>query len=224
MLFEKGLVKNIADFYSLHYNKLLGLEKTISGEEGKPDRIISFKEKTVENILAGLKASLKVPFERVLFALGIRFVGETTAKKLARHFANIEALSNATIEELMQVEDVGERVASSIVNYFIQPENLEIILKLRNAGVQFQISENIPRGENKLNGKTFVVSGIFSIPRDVMKQKIEYYGGKNSTSISKNTDFVLAGENMGPEKLKKAEKLAIPIISEQQFYAMIGEE
>ncbi len=224
MLFEKGLVKNIADFYSLHYNNLLGLEKTISGEEGKPDRIISFKEKTVENILAGLKASLKVPFERVLFALGIRFVGETTAKKLARHFANIEALSNATIEELMQVEDVGERVASSIVNYFIQPENLEIILKLRNAGVQFQISENIPRGENKLNGKTFVVSGIFSIPRDVMKQKIEYYGGKNSTSISKNTDFVLAGENMGPEKLKKAEKLAIPIISEQQFYAMIGEE
>lgn len=223
MLFEKGLVKNIADFYSLHYNNLLGLEKTISGEEGKPDRIISFKEKTVDNILAGLKASLKVPFERVLFALGIRFVGETTAKKLARHFANIEALSNATIEELMQVEDIGERVASSIVNYFIQPENLEIILKLRNAGVQFQISENISQGENKLNGKTFVVSGIFSIPRDVMKQKIEYYGGKNSTSISKNTDFLLAGENMGPEKLKKAEKLVIPIISEHQFYAMIGE-
>lgn len=223
MLFEKGLVKNIADFYSLHYNNLLGLEKNILGEEGKPDRIISFKEKTVDNILAGLKASLKVPFERVLFALGIRFVGETTAKKLARHFANIEALSNASIEELMQVEDVGERVASSIVNYFIQPENLEIILKLRNAGVQFQISENIPKGENKLNGKTFVVSGIFSIPRDVMKQKIEYYGGKNSTSLSKNTDFLLAGENMGPEKLKKAEKLAIPIISEEQFYAMIGE-
>lgn len=222
MLFEKGLVKNIADFYSLNYSNLLGLEKNILGEEGKADRIISFKEKSVDNILAGLKDSLKVPFERVLFALGIRFVGETTAKKLARHFATIEALSNATTEELMQVEDVGERVASAIVNYFMQPENLEIVLKLRNAGVQFEISGNLAQGENKLDGKTFVVSGIFSIPRDVMKQKIEYYGGKNSTSISKNTDFVLAGENMGPEKLKKAEKLGIPIISEEQFYAMLG--
>ena len=222
MLFDKGLVNNIADFYDLTYMNLLGLEKKIVGEDGKADRIISFKEKTVENILAGVEDSLKVPFERVLFALGIRFVGETTAKKLARYFGNIEALSNATAEELMQVEDVGERVATSIVNYFIQPENLEIVLKLRNAGLQFEVSGNVSQGENILDGKTIVVSGIFSIPRDVMKQKIEYYGGKNVTSISKNTDFVLAGENMGPEKLKKAEKLGIRIISEEEFYEMLG--
>ena len=150
-------------------------------------------------------------------------MGETTAKKLARYFKNVDALANATVEELVQVDDVGERVAGAIVDYFMQPENLEMVISLRNAGLQFELSatETAPVSD-KLAGKSIVVSGVFSIPRDEIKRMIEQYGGKNVSSISKNTDFVLAGEKMGAEKRNKAQKLNIPIISEEEFYAMIN--
>lgn len=222
MLFDNDLVKNPADFYTLSYDKLIGLEKKLSSTDGKTERVISFREKTVENILKGIEQSKTVGFERVLFAIGIRYVGENTAKKLARFFKNVDALSNATKEELMQVDDVGERVATSIIDFFLQPENLEMIIALRNAGGQFELkAEETVSLSDKLSGKSIVVSGVFSIPRDEMKQLIEKHGGKNVSSISKNTDFVLAGEKMGPEKRNKAQKLEIPIISEEEFYEMI---
>ncbi|MBO4645778.1 MAG: NAD-dependent DNA ligase LigA [Bacteroidales bacterium] len=224
ILFERGLVKNIADFYDLSFNQLLGIEKQFPAEEGKPARVVSFREKTVERILAGISQTREVPFERVLFAIGIRYVGETTAKKLARHFKTIDALANATKEELLEVNDVGDRVADSIIAYFNQPDNLEILLRLRNAGLRFEAgeAENEPVSQ-VLEGKNIVVSGVFTISRDEMKKKIEQYGGKNVSSISKNTAFVLAGEKMGPEKRKKAESLGIPVISEDDFMKMIQE-
>lgn len=221
MLFAHGLVKNIADLYSLKYEQLFGLEKITEGENGKV-KSLSFKDKTAQNILVGIENSRKVPFERVLFALGIRYVGEVTAKKLARNFKNIDIIASATMDELMQVEDVGERVADSIVNYFNNPENLEIILRLKAAGLQFEIKEDDFESLSQvLSGKTIVVSGVFSIPRDEIKEIIEKHGGKNSSSISKSTSFVLAGEKMGPEKRKKAENLGIEIISETDFWKML---
>ena len=222
VLFEKGLVKTSADFYTLKPEQLLGLEKRIAGD-AQQERIVSFREKTVENMLAGIEQSKTVPFERVLFALGIRYVGETTAKKLARYFKSVDTLANANKEELKAVDDVGEQVAESIVQFFTTVENLENIVRLCEAGVQFAMNtENQPLLSRVLEGKAIVVSGVFSIPRDVMKQKIEQHGGKNLSSISKNTDFVVAGDNMGPEKRKKAEKLGIPILSETEFESMIN--
>ena len=223
MLFANGLVKNSADLYSLTYDQLLGLEKVIEDESGKT-KTLSFREKTVQNILAGIEASKQVPFERVLFALGIRFVGEVTAKKLARHFETMDAVANAPKEELMTVEDVGDRVADSIIDYFNNTENLESLMRLRDAGLQFEINrdQNQPVSQ-KLAGKSIVVSGVFTVPRDTIKELVEQNGGKNVSSISKNTSFVLAGEKMGPEKRKKAESLGIPIVSEEEFMGMIGE-
>ena len=222
MLFAKGLVKNSADLYSLSYEQLFGLEKVIEDEEGKT-KTISFREKTVQNILSGIEASKQVPFERVLFALGIRFVGEVTAKKLARHFETMDAVANAPKEELMTVEDVGERVADSIIAYFNDTDNLEILLRLREAGLQFELDreQNQPVSQ-ALAGKSIVVSGVFTVPRDTIKELVEKHGGKNVSSISKNTSFVLAGEKMGPEKRKKAESLGIPIVSEDEFREMIN--
>ena len=223
MLHAKGLVNNIADFYRLTYEQLFGLEKVIEDESGKT-KTVSFREKTVENILAGIEASKQVPFERVLFALGIRFVGEVTARKIARHFETMDAVANAPREELMTVEDVGERVADSIIEYFNNTENLEILMHLREAGLQFELdkSQNQPVSQ-ALAGKSIVVSGVFSVPRDTIKELVEKHGGKNVSSISKNTSFVLAGEKMGPEKRKKAETLGIPIVSEEEFGKMIND-
>ena len=221
MLFANGLVKNSADLYSLTYEQLFGLEKVIEDENGKT-KTLSFREKTVQNILAGIEASKQVPFERVLFALGIRFVGEVTAKKLARHFETMDAVANAPKEELMTVEDVGERVADSIIDYFNSTENLEILMRLREAGLQFEIKkEQHQPVSQKLAGQSIVVSGVFTVPRDTIKELVEQNGGKNVSSISKNTSFVLAGEKMGPEKRKKAEALGIPIVSEEEFWTMI---
>jgi DNA ligase (NAD+) len=221
MLFDNGLVKSTADFYALNANHLLGLEKRITGED-HVEHILSFREKTVENMLAGIKQSKKVPFERALFAIGIRYVGETTAKKLARYFKNIDALASASKDELKAVDDVGEQVADSIVQFFNTVENLENIVRLREAGIQFELNtENHQLLSHILEGKTIVVSGVFSIPRETMKQTIELHGGKNVSSISKNTDFVVAGENMGPEKRKKAEKLEVKILSEEEFEVLI---
>ncbi|MCL2167612.1 MAG: NAD-dependent DNA ligase LigA [Lentimicrobiaceae bacterium] len=224
MLLDNGLVKSSADFYNLKQELLLGLEKRITGENNE-QRIVSFREKTVENMLAGIEQSKNVPFERVLFAIGIRYVGETTAKKLARYFKNIDAIANASKEELKAVDDVGEQVAESIVQFFNTVENLENVVKLRKAGVQFELNEESREPiSNVLDGKSIVVSGVFSISRDEMKQKIEQHGGKNVSSISKNTDFVVAGDNMGPEKRKKAEKLGIPILSEEEFELMVNQQ
>lgn len=217
LLFSQGLVSKVDDLYNLTYDKLFGLEKVMDDENGK-SRTLSFKEKTVQNILNGLQQSKNVPFERVLYAIGIRFVGEVTAKKLARRFRHIEALSSASKEELMEVEDVGERVADSILDFFNNTDNLQMVMDLRAAGLQFEVGEEQKPQSQMLVGQSIVVSGVFSIPRDQMKEIIEQNGGKNVSSISKNTSFILAGEKMGPEKRKKAESLGVPIISEEEFW------
>lgn len=221
VLYSQGLVRNAADLYDLTFDKLFGLEKVIEDENGK-SKTLSFKEKTTQNILNGIEQSKNVPFERVLYALGMRFVGEVTAKKLARQFKNIDAIANATKEELIEVEDVGERVAESIIQYYNNTENLEMVMRLRQAGLQMEVGEALQAASDKLAGKNIIVSGVFSVPRDELKRLIEQHGGKNVSSISKNTTYVLAGEKMGPEKRKKAESLGIPIISEEEFWDMIG--
>ena len=221
VLYSQGLVRNAADLYDLTFDKLFGLEKVIEDENGKT-KTLSFKEKTTQNILNGIEQSKNVPFERVLYALGMRFVGEVTAKKLARQFKNIDAIASATKEELIEVEDVGERVADSIIQYYNNTENLEMVMRLRQAGLQMEVGEELQAASDKLAGKNIIVSGVFSVPRDELKRLIEQHGGKNVSSISKNTTYVLAGEKMGPEKRKKAESLGIPIISEEEFWDMIG--
>ena len=221
VLYAQGLVRNVADLYDLTFDKLFGLEKVIQDENGK-SKTLSFKEKTTQNILNGIEQSKNVPFERVLYALGVRFVGEVTAKKLARRFKNIDAIASATQEELVEVEDVGERVAESVIQYFNNTENLEMVMRLRSAGLQMEAGEESQAASDKLAGMNIIVSGVFSVPRDDLKALIEQHGGKNVSSISKNTTYVLAGDKMGPEKRKKAEILGIPIISEEDFWDMIG--
>ncbi len=221
MLYENGLVKGLADLYDLTYDKLIGLEKIVSAED-KKDKRISFREKTVANILGGLEKSKSVTFEKVLFALGIRFVGETVAKKLAYHYRDIEKLKAATLNELVTVDEIGEKIAGSVVNYFSDTANLALIERLVNSGLQFALNEPNKQKSNVLNGQTFVVSGVFtSYTRDGIKAAIESNGGKVSSSVSSKTDFVVAGENMGPEKRRKAEDLDVKIISEQEFNALI---
>ena len=184
-----------------------------------------WKERAALRFLDSLRESRNVPFERVLFAIGIRYVGEVTAKKLARYFRNIDTLASATKEELMSVEDVGDRVADSIIQHFNSTENLQVVMRLREAGLQFEVDEQtVQPASQKLNGMNIIVSGVFSIPRDELKAIIEQNGGKNVSSISKNTTFVLAGEKMGPEKRKKAETLNIPIYSEEDFWKLIKDE
>ena len=226
LLYEKGLVKTIADFYHLQYLNLYGLTKrTISETDGK-ERLISFKDKTVENILNGIEKSKIVTFERVLFALGIRFVGETSARKIARHFGNIDALSHATFEQLIEVDDVGEKVANSILEYFATPENLALIEDLKQVGLQFEIKGGSQPVSNKLAGMTIVVSGSFATParRTEIEQLIEEHGGKKGSSVNKKVNYIVAGENMGPSKLEKARQLGISIISEADFMQMIEQE
>jgi DNA ligase (NAD+) len=211
-LYEHGLISNIADIYTLQKETLLKLER--------------MAEKSVNNLLEGIEASKQVPFERVLYAIGIRHVGETTAKKLAFYFKNIEALEQASIEQLLEVGDIGERIAETIVAYFKDPRIIEMINRLKSYGLQFELSGNqLTATSDKLKDMSFVVSGVFSkFSRDDLKKTIEQNGGKNVGSISGKTNYVVAGENMGPEKLKKAEKLGIPILSEEDFIKMISSE
>ncbi len=220
LLYSQGLVRTAADLYDLTYDRLFGLEKTIGDDQGKT-RVLSFKEKTTQNILHGLEQSLTVPFERVLYAIGIRYVGEVTAKKIARHFRSMDAVATATKEELIQVEDVGDRVADSILRYFNDTENLQMLMRLRHSGLKFEVEEEVAPISQCLAQKSIVVSGVFTVPRDQIKVLVEQHGGKNVSSISKNTTFVLAGEKMGPEKRKKAEALGIPILTETEFRALI---
>ena len=207
-LYSKALVWNIADFYELTMDHLLTLD--------------GWKEKSAERFLASLKESRNVPFERVLYALGIRHVGETTAKSLARHFKNIDALAQADIETLLEVDDIGEIIAQSVCSYFRNPDNLEVIARLKAAGLKFELGEQKESLSASLEGCTIVISGNFSISRDAMKELIVLHGGKNSGSISGKTSYLLAGEKAGPEKLKKADSLGVKVISEVEFMQMIG--
>ena len=222
LLYDKGLVSNVADLYSLKYEQLFGLEKVMTDEEGNTKKI-GFREKTAEKILAGIETSKQAPFERTLYAIGIRFVGETIAKKLARSFHSIDKLANATFEELVAVDEIGERIAASVVDFFSRHANQILVERLTQAGLQFTVDDSAHQVKSEaLKDKSIVVSGVFTIPRDDVKKMVEEHGGKNSSSISSKTDYVLAGEKMGPEKLKKAEALGIPIISEKEFYEMLG--
>ena len=207
--YQEGLIATIADLYSLKAPELARLERM-----GK---------KSALNILDGIRASKEVPFERVLFALGIRFVGETTAKTLAKAFRTIDALKEATLEDLVQVDEIGARIAQSVMQYFADEKNLQVIERLREAGVQMQMEElDMSDFTDKLAGKSIVISGVFTHhSRDEYKNLIEKNGGKNVGTISKKTIFILGGENMGPSKLEKAEKLGIPIVSEDEFLQMI---
>ena len=211
LLFKNGLVHNYADLYQLKVDDILHLER--------------MAQKSAENLVNGVEKSKEIPFHSVLFALGIRFVGETVAKKLAKHYKNIDALSKATLMDLILVDEIGERIARSVVEFFENEENRKIIERLKNYGVQFEIVENInPDATEKFIGKTFVVSGVFEqFSRDDLKKTIEDNGGKVGSSISAKTDFVVAGDNMGPAKLEKATKLNIPILSEQDFINKLNE-
>ncbi len=223
ILYDNGLVNDVADLYDLTDSNLLGLEKVITAEaDGKAKRI-SFREKTVQNILSGVTASLKVPFPRVLFAIGIRYVGETVARKLAAHFHSINMIMAADYTELIGVEEIGDKIAQSILTFFAVEKNQRIIDRLRIAGVKLNDSGDKPdRLSDKLSGKTFVVSGVFEhFSRDEIRKAVEDHGGRNSGSISSKTDFVLSGDHMGPEKRKKAEQLGIPILDEAGFLEMI---
>ncbi len=223
MLYDHGLVKNVADLYDLTYKTILGLEKVIPAEEGKKEKRLSFREKTAENIIKGIKQSKNVPFPRVLYALGIRYVGETVAKKLAAYFKTIDRLIAASYEELVQVEEIGEKIAESVILFFQKPIHRDMVERLRTAGVQMELTEAQPLEPQLLQGKSFVVSGVFERhSRDEIKELIERFGGKNVSSISSKTDYVLAGANMGPAKKAKAESLGVPIISEEEFEAMIS--
>ncbi|HLU51239.1 MAG TPA: NAD-dependent DNA ligase LigA, partial [Flavobacteriaceae bacterium] len=209
LLFKQGLINNYADLYELKKEQIVPLER--------------MADKSAENMINGILNSKKIPFERVLFALGIRFVGETVAKKLAKHYKNIDNLMQATAMELIMVDEIGEKIAESVVEFFSKPDNRAIIQRLKDHGIQFQISEEELQGQTDiLQGKTFVVSGVFEkISRDQLKKLIEKNGGKVSGSISAKTSYVVAGENMGPSKLEKATSLGIPIISEDEFLAMV---
>ena len=224
LLWEKGLIKNVADFYTLKYEDMLGLMKISIDEEAGTKKNVRLLDKSVTNILAGVEASKNTTFERVLFGLGIRFVGETVAKKLAKYFKTVDAIAAASFEELIAVDEIGDRIAESIIQWFANPQHLEIIENLKAAGLHLAIDESTQLEiDNKLEGKSFVVSGVFTkFSRDELKETIEKFGGKNVGSISSKTDFVLAGENMGPAKLQKATDLGIKIISEEDFLEMIG--
>jgi DNA ligase (NAD+) len=209
LLFKEGLIENYADLYELKIEQLLPLER--------------MAQKSAENLVNGIKASVAIPFERVLYALGIRFVGETVAKKLARAYVTIDKLMKASREELVLVDEIGEKIADSVEEFFSNEINLKIIDRLKGYGVSMQISEDILKNQTDvLKGITFVVSGVFeSMSRNELKKTIEDNGGKVASSISSKTNYVVAGANMGPSKKEKATKLNVPIIDEYEFMQMI---
>ncbi|MBQ3998222.1 MAG: NAD-dependent DNA ligase LigA [Paludibacteraceae bacterium] len=211
LLYRQGLLHNIADIYDLKLEDIAAQER--------------LGEKSAQNMLAGIEASKQVPWSRVLFALGIRMVGETTAKKIAKRYTSIDTLQWATAEQLCAIEDVGPQIAENIVRYFEDIRNLEILSRLREAGLQFEAGESSETvsHSDKLQGQTIVISGTFAQhSRDEYKEMIEANGGKNSGSVSKKTSFILAGDNMGPEKRKKAEELGVKLLSEEEFLGLLG--
>lgn len=211
LLYHNGLVHDYSDLYELTVDQVIQLDR--------------MAQKSSENLVNGIEKSKEVPFERVLFALGIRYVGETVAKKLARHYKSIEALQAASLMDLILVDEIGERIAQSVLEFFENENNHRIIERLKSFGIQFEVVEKFnPNATNKLQGKTFVVSGVFEkFNRDDLKISIEENGGKVGSSISAKTDYVIAGANMGPAKLEKANKLGIPIISEYDYIQLLNE-
>ncbi|MCH5175563.1 MAG: NAD-dependent DNA ligase LigA [Prevotellaceae bacterium] len=207
--YQRGLIHDVADLYTLDVAQICGYNRN--------------RVKSAQKVVDGVASTRNVPFERVVFAIGIRFVGETTAKLIARYFKSMDVLRNATVEQLLEVDGVGKVIAESVVKFFQDPKNAEIVDKLANYGLQMRLSDEQLAGQtDKLAGKSVVISGVFSKhSRDEYKAMIEQHGGKNVGSISKKTTFVLAGENMGPAKLEKAEKLGVQIVSEDEFLEMI---
>lgn len=209
LLYDKGLIRDAADLYQLQFNDLAGLER--------------WGETSANNLLESIERSKSVPYERILYALGIRFVGETVAQKLAQAFPDIDQLAQASVEQLIAVDEIGERIARSVVSYFSNPLYNDFVQRLRQNGLQFALSEEAMAAKtDKLKGLSIVISGTFELhSRDEYKAMILQNGGKNSGSVSKNTDYILAGDNMGPAKLEKAEKLGVKIIDEQTFLEML---
>ena len=207
-LYRTGLVRDSADLYDLTMEQLVNLER--------------FAEKSASNLIESINASKKVPFERVLFSLGIRHVGETVAKLLAKEFHSLENLEKATTEELTTVRDIGERIATSIYAFFRQEENKILLKRLRNAGLCFEEAQKTLNKPQTLKGLIFVISGTFkNHSREEIKDLIEAHGGKNAASVSSATDYLLAGENIGPAKLEKVKKLKIPILTEDEFLKLL---
>lgn len=207
LLVEKGLITSYADLYDLTFDQVVELER--------------MADKSADNLIKGVQLSKEIPFERVLFSLGIRFVGETVAKKLAKSLKNIDAIKNASYDELIAVDEIGEKIAISVQQFFLDEKNVEIIERLKKAGVQFEIKEK-EGVTDRFKGMIFVVSGVFTtFSRDELKEVIEMNGGKNASSISAKTNYVIAGENMGPAKLKKATDLGVSILSEDDFIKML---
>ena len=210
LLYNYGVIKDITDLYGLQEEDFLMLPRL-----GK---------RSIDNLLAAVKQSCEVPFERVLFALGIRYVGATVAKRLARAFGNIDALMNASLAALMAVDEIGERIAASVVGFFASEHNRAMVEKLRAAGLKFEIEEAVMQSRTDiLAGMSIVISGVFAHhSRDEYKEMIEQNGGKNVGSVSKSTSFILAGDNMGPAKLEKAQKLNVRLVSEDEFLQMLA--
>jgi len=207
-LFDAGMIQNYADLYDLTFDQVVALER--------------MADKSANNLISGIEASKQIPFEKVLFGLGIRFVGETVAKKLAKHYKSIDALMEASFDDLLAVDEIGEKIANSIILHFGSEHQRELVERLKTAGLQFEIEEK-EGGSDKLGGKTFVVSGVFNaFSRNELKEAIELNGGKNVGSISGKTDYLVAGDKMGPAKLKKATDLGVTIISEDEFIALIN--
>ncbi|NMB72849.1 MAG: NAD-dependent DNA ligase LigA, partial [Bacteroidales bacterium] len=209
LLYSRGLIRNPADLYKLTAGQLVVLDR--------------FGQKSADNLIRSIEESKKVPCHRVLFALGIRYVGETVSKNLIEHFGSIDKVMQASTEHLLEAEEIGEKIAASIREYFAKPANLLLINGLRNAGLKFEETTARNAVSNKLQGKSIVISGVFKhYSREELKKMIEMHGGKNVSSVSAKTDFILAGDDMGPSKLEKAQKLNLLIVSEDEFLKMIG--
>ncbi|HKL38584.1 MAG TPA: helix-hairpin-helix domain-containing protein, partial [Bacteroidales bacterium] len=208
-LYRKNLVHDAGDLYALTKENLLSLER--------------FADKSAQKLMDSINQSRQVPFPRVLYALGIRFVGETVAKTLASRFRSIDKLARANYEDLVSIDEIGDRIARSVLNYFSNPRNMTIIQKLKQAGVNMKMQEEEKPESQSLQGKTIVISGTFGhYSRKELQEIIGRYGGKNTSSVSSNTDYLLAGENTGSKKLEQAEKNNVPVISEEEFLKMIG--
>ena len=208
LFYKEDLVKNVTDLYTLTFEKIIDLER--------------MADKSANNILKSLEDSKNIPFERVLYALGIRYIGETVAKKLCKHFKNIDNILKATFDELINVDEIGDKIAISLQAYLLEEKHTELISQLKTFGLQFEIEENLD-ATNILDNSTFVISGVFEkVSRTELKKLIEDNGGKNTSSISAKTNYLVAGKNMGPSKLAKAEKLGVNIVSEDEFLNMLN--
>jgi len=223
-LLDRGLIENSSDLYNLTFDQLNGLEFPVTDNDGL-QKVRSLREKSAQNIIAAIEKSKETPFDRVLFGMGIRFVGTTVAEKLAFHFRNIQRIMTASYDELINAEDIGEKIAQSVLTYFEDDRNLLYIQGLKDAGLHLELSdEEGAIQSDELGGLTFVVSGVFeNFGRDEIKNEIKLHGGKVVSSVSKKLDYLLAGDKAGASKLTKAEELGVSIIDEENFIQMITE-